>query len=172
VAEINGFPEDDGGNREVEVGGPKAGSGIGGKLVREGELTFKLDVIGRSTDRHLIDSWQSNPLLGRFVPVSKGTQVQRQSHCFGFTRLQVNLLEAFQFLDWPINGRILLADVELSYLSTGAFAGLVTVKLTSARSWFSLSTSGLPSERLTFVRELSSFCAEGLIFRFEKPNSV
>jgi hypothetical protein len=104
----------------------EAGSRIGGKLVREGELTLKRDVIRRSTDRHLIGSWQSNPLLGRFVPVSKGTQVQRLSHCFGFTRLQVNPLEAFQFLDWPINGRILLADVdvELSYLSTGAFAGI------------------------------------------------
>jgi len=56
-----------------------------------------------------------------FAKAESGTQVQRQSHCFGFTRLQVNLLEAFQFLDRPINGRILLADVELSYLSTGAF---------------------------------------------------
>ena len=110
--------------------------------------------------------------MGRFVPVSKGTQVQWQSHCFGFTRLQVNLFKAFQFLNWPINARILLADVELSYLSTGAFAVLVTVKLTSTRSWFSLSSSSLLSERLTFVRELSSFCAEGFIFKFEKPNSV
>ena len=35
-------------------------------------------------------------------------------------RLQINLLEAFQFFDGPIDGGVLLTKVELSYLSSGS----------------------------------------------------
>lgn len=54
--------------------------------------------------------------------------IQFQRNCLRLAGLKKYFLETLQFSDWPADGRILLANVQLGNFCAGAFPGICNVK--------------------------------------------